>query len=473
MALFTTVSQAVPEVYDPRIDRNIALENAKKDFIMFPRAFPTQMGPKKNDWKLCMTGVRTPWDENTPQSQKVRYDPFEANGETWCLDVRAALADPARDIPASNHWQYVATTHGGAHYAGAGVRMVTINANGTHSQKAFSFGGNSGVGSASTATAEMIDFSSPAPAWVKMDDLDIPVNDNNVVPLPDGKLLVVGGGIVVNGQLHLQIYDPVTGRKENTLELAVFRGDHATVFVVPTGGVWIMGGNRVDFLPGLQNDLAVSTMQYYRPSYFFKGPRPVITKAPFKLNHGEEFQIDVSTPGEPIESVILLRTGPITHAWAWGSDSVKLPVKGKKDKKDKRKGKDKDRKDKLTVKIPSLPALAIAGDYMMFAVTEDGIPSEGKHIFISLQKGKGGKGKDDDDDRGRGRDDDDRGRDDDDRWRGRDDDDRGRGRDDDDRGHHAALHQKNMPKTTKQPSAALTMGKPSVVTTGAAIGKQN
>jgi hypothetical protein len=41
----TKVRQAVPEVYDPRTDRTIALENARKLFNMYPRAFVTQTGP--------------------------------------------------------------------------------------------------------------------------------------------------------------------------------------------------------------------------------------------------------------------------------------------------------------------------------------------------------------------------------------------------------------------------------------------
>ena len=34
---------------------------------------------------------------------------------------------------------------------------------------------------------------------------------------------------------------------------------------------------------------------------------------------------------------------------------------------------------------PPLPGLAIGGDYIMFVVTEDGIPSEGKHVFVKLE----------------------------------------------------------------------------------------
>ena len=31
---------------------------------------------------------------------------------------------------------------------------------------------------------------------------------------------------------------------------------------------------------------------------------------------------------------------------------------------------------------PPLPGLAIAGDYLLFVVNKDGVPSEGKHIRL-------------------------------------------------------------------------------------------
>jgi hypothetical protein len=33
---------------------------------------------------------------------------------------------------------------------------------------------------------------------------------------------------------------------------------------------------------------------------------------------------------------------------------------------------------------PPLPGLAVAGDYLLFVVSEDGIPSIGKHLQLKL-----------------------------------------------------------------------------------------
>ena len=43
----------VPEVYDPKTDRNIALENARMAFPLYPQLEVVQTGPGKDDWKVC------------------------------------------------------------------------------------------------------------------------------------------------------------------------------------------------------------------------------------------------------------------------------------------------------------------------------------------------------------------------------------------------------------------------------------
>lgn len=132
-----------------------------KLFNMYPRSFVTQTGDGKHDWKVCVAGgaVQPPLPTVEGDPDIGGYDPFIYNGETWCLDVRAALKDRKRDVPAENHWQHIATA-ANAHDSGAAVRMVEIKHDGTWSQKVFLFGGNNGEGPTENgASAEMIDLS--------------------------------------------------------------------------------------------------------------------------------------------------------------------------------------------------------------------------------------------------------------------------------------------------------------------------
>jgi hypothetical protein len=369
LASDTKVRQPVPEVYDPKTDKTVALENARKLLPMYPRAFVVQTGPGKNDWEVAVTAEvhpRRPLPGEPRGPDIGGYDPFIYIGNTYLFDVQAALADRDIGTPAEKHWTFVDTAFS-AHESGAGAINVTINADGTWSQEVFMFGGDDGSGSEAVAIAERIDFSDRAPKWRKISDLIRPATQNNVVALPDGKLLVVGGrGSGVN-TLHYQMFDPADGSRTDLIESPVPRHDHSTALLQPNGGVWVMGGNRVQLIPGGNENNAVPVMEFYRPPYFFKGPRPVITRAPDELGYGGAFEVRVA--GGEIASVAIIRTAPITHNWTWGNRRVQLPFEA-------------DRHGRLKVMAPPLPGLAIAGHYLLFVVTKDGVPSEGKHIRL-------------------------------------------------------------------------------------------
>lgn len=371
----TKVRQKVHEVYDPHTDTNVDLKNAQKLFNMYPRAFVTQTGPGKKDWKVCVAGgAVVPPLPGTPGGANIRgYDPFHYSGDIYCLDVQAALADPNRDVPGENHWQHIGTL-ASAHDSGAAVRLVKIHANGTWSDKVFLFGGSDGSGSGSVATAEMINFSASPPTLATIAPLLTAVDQNNAVVLPDGNILVVGGRGAGVDNLRYQMYDQ-NGTRTALIESPVPRHDHSTLLVMPNASAWVMGGNRVNLTdpPGpqtqAQRDLAVPVLEQYKPPYFFKGlARPVIQKEPPQIHYGQKFKLDVSD-GE-IGSVVLLRTGPVTHNWSWGNQYVSLPFT-------------RENNGKLQVTAPPLPGLAIAGNYLLFVVSTDGVPSEGKHIFLN------------------------------------------------------------------------------------------
>jgi hypothetical protein len=104
-----------------------------------------------------------------------------------------------------------------------------------------------------------------------------------------------------------------------------------------------VGGNRVNLIPGTgarqtQSDrnAAVPVLESYKPPYFFKGARPIIKEAPSHITYGGTFRVKLtasdscdehsSLGSHSIAAVALLRTGLITHNWAWSNQYVKLPV---------------------------------------------------------------------------------------------------------------------------------------------------
>ena len=55
----TRVNIVVPEVYDPETDRNIALENARMAFPLYPQLEVVQTGPGEDDWRSARSTVRS------------------------------------------------------------------------------------------------------------------------------------------------------------------------------------------------------------------------------------------------------------------------------------------------------------------------------------------------------------------------------------------------------------------------------
>jgi hypothetical protein len=158
--------------------------------------------------------------------------------------------------------------------------------------------------------------------------------------------------------------------RKDLVSSTVPRHDHSTLALMRDGKVWVMGGNRTDLLPDEIVDQSVPVMESYQPPYFFKGPQPKIQKAPTKLRYGHKFFVEAGSAD--VISVALIRTGPTTHNWSWGNRYVKLPfVEG--------------RNGKLEVTAPPLPGLAVPGDYMLFVVSHDGVPSEGHYVRLTLE----------------------------------------------------------------------------------------
>jgi hypothetical protein len=72
-----------------------------------------------------------------------------------------------------------------------------------------------------TAATEIIEFSKPTPAWVRMGDMPSGARvDGNSVLLPNGKLLAQGGSRVHNdpttATLGADLFDPATGTWSST-----------------------------------------------------------------------------------------------------------------------------------------------------------------------------------------------------------------------------------------------------------------
>jgi hypothetical protein len=379
------VRQKVPEIYDPDADQTIALENAQKLQPMYARSYVVQTGREWDDWKVASVGEADP--DFLPTLQTIAgFDPWYYTGDTYLLDVHAAVQDDARDVPAENHWDFVATAQI-AHDSGAGVQMWETGQDGwAVSQKVALFGGSCGevpedeagqpLFPCDQATVEMIDFEAENPSWQLQQPLVQPASQNNAVVLPTGKVVIVGGSMggrdTEINSFTLQLFDPEDGSVRRLVETKVPRHDHSTVALLADGSVLILGGNATDLALAVNpqaTQAGVPNAQIYKPPYFFGGERPAIEEAPDKLQYGKSFLVSISDDGaQEVGAVVLQRTGPVTHNWDWGNRHVKLWFEQDE--------------ERLKVSSPAAPGLAVPGYYLLFVVSKDGVPSHAQVVHL-------------------------------------------------------------------------------------------
>jgi hypothetical protein len=416
------VNIVVPEIYDPRTDRNIALENARMAFPLYPQLEVVQTGSGPDDWKVCTFngeidyGAETA-DETTPgyrNAQGVRTlggarfgvgggTPAFTKGNTWCLDVIGAMKDPNRSVPGKNHWTLLDTASEVRPYCCPTASLVEIDDKGrTVSHKWFMISGQSATGAA-TDTIEVMDFTEQSPRWRPAGKLAYPLTTRKAVVLPDGKVLLGHGlnrGLASVGDpvtdyerregLRFHMYDPETFSLTPLARTTVSRGLHGTATLLPDGSVFFAGENRealvrnndpsfplmssyAGLLPAGDPDQAVPVGQIFSPPYLFKSggetaSRPIIVKSPDKITFRGHFEIGTAGDPRQIASVALLRSDHNTHSFTGGDRYVKLAFEVKD--------------NELRVTAPHHSAQAVPGVYMLFVVDRNGVPSVGRQLRI-------------------------------------------------------------------------------------------
>jgi hypothetical protein len=121
--------------------------------------------------------------------------------------------------------------------------------------------------------------------------------------------------------------------------------------------VLIAGGGRFF---GSVDPTDQPSAEIFSPPYLFKGPRPTITSAPATLQYGQLFT--VQTPDSArIAKVSLIRLGATTHAFNQNQRFLPLTFT--------------QNTGSLSVTAPANANLAPPGDYMLFLVDTNGIPS--------------------------------------------------------------------------------------------------
>jgi WD40 repeat protein len=220
------------------------------------------------------------------------------------------------------------------------------------------------------AGTAVIDVTAGTPIWRPTAAMTYSRVYHTLTMLADGAVLAVGGEqssdpkVVTSGVLPTEIWNPVTQTWSEGAPIATARNYHSTAVLMPDGRVLVAGGGH----DGSTADPGQYSSQIYSPAYLFKGTRPVISAAPSSTRYGST--ITVTTPdAASIGAVNLVSLGADTHQIDMGQHFVPLTFTAGS--------------GALNVQMPAVAALAPPGNYMLFIVNTNGVPSTATFIRIA------------------------------------------------------------------------------------------
>ncbi len=199
--------------------------------------------------------------------------------------------------------------------------------------------------------------------------------------LPDGTILIVNGeefyDISKNtgDRTRPTLFDPDTGTVLNlvTGDDAGMRGYHGISLLLKDGRV-LIGGGRI-YEGGKDGAYRIGCerpeLRIFSPPYLFKGERPVISDAPQKIAIGDKpFTLKFKGPAlRDKAGVVLMAYGAFTHGFDQNQRAVRLRTKV-------------NGTEEIVVTPPEDSWVAPEGDYNLFLISNEGVPSEGVSVRV-------------------------------------------------------------------------------------------
>jgi hypothetical protein len=228
---------------------------------------------------------------------------------------------------------------------------------------------DSGTTGLAAPTAYVLDMTQPSPSWRQVASMKFPRAFQNMTLLPDGDVLVTGGGTALDGYdvskgvLTAELWSPPTETFKPLSTASFARLYHSTALLLPDGRVLIAGSGNDG--PAVNQTRA----ELYSPPYLFKGTRPAISGAPDLIQYGSSFI--VQTPdAASIASVALIRPGAVTHGFDQDQRFMNLSFTAGT--------------GSLTIQAPADANLAPPGYYMLFLVNASGVPSIASFVHFPI-----------------------------------------------------------------------------------------
>jgi hypothetical protein len=236
-------------------------------------------------------------------------------------------------------------------------------------------GGNQGSWNrVSRDQAFVIDLNGPAPQIMATDPMNFPRRYADLVVLPTGEVLVIGGntsGIIFSDEgtvYEPEIWNPTTGKWRVGAPMTIPRNYHSTSVLLADGRVLAAGGGYRASDVGSFNH---KDGQVFTPPYLYGADgslaeRPSITSAPGFWSHGDD--VDVSASPD-VARFTMVRMSAITHAVNTDTRFHEVAFT-------------ETSPGQYTLSPSPNPNLMLAGYWMLFALDEAGVPSEAHVVRV-------------------------------------------------------------------------------------------
>jgi hypothetical protein len=222
----------------------------------------------------------------------------------------------------------------------------------------------------SASTAYLLDMTQGSSTWAQGPSMNFARTYHNLVLLPDGNVLVTGGGQTTDAiglgaaVYNAEMWSPGSQTFTKLASMVIPRLYHSIALLLPDARVLVAGGGRFF---GAADPTDQLSSEIYSPPYLFKGVRPVISSMPGTIQYATNFSI--TTPdATQISSAALIGLGAVTHAFDQNQRYVPLTFQ--------------QATGGLTVQAPSSSNLAPPGYYMLFIVNANGVPSVAAMVNI-------------------------------------------------------------------------------------------
>jgi beta-lactam-binding protein with PASTA domain len=228
---------------------------------------------------------------------------------------------------------------------------------------------DSGFSGPSSNTTFVLDMTRLNPAWRQTASMSFARSFLNLTVLPDGNVLATGGGTtrdgmnVANAVKEAELWSPAGETWTTMARMQTPRLYHSIALLLPDARVLVAGMGADG---GVADQLSA---EIFSPAYLFKGARPTIASSPQTLQYGTHFAV-ASPDSARIASVSLVRNSAVTHATNMEQRYLNLAFTPAA--------------DGLDVTAPANSNLAPPGNYMLFLVDVNGVPSMASFVQLPL-----------------------------------------------------------------------------------------